>query len=177
MRKTLAIVAVVLLVSSPAKLLAPAHDHGLGKTSGDLTELLAMAQQLLGRASQGDIEAMYELGKLFRSNWARTGSWFHQAAVRGHEEAMTALIFHSLDYTEPSYYTAWAWIQAGYKLGVLAHPHVGTYGYRGEGTHDEQWFRERMKPEVLQRAYRHSDRLYRWVMENAGGTQRTASRP
>ena len=80
---------------------------------------------------------------------------------------MTALIFHSLDTQGPHYYTAWAWIQAGYKLGVLAHPHVGTYGHGGEGNHDEQWFRERMKPEDLHRAYRHSDRLYRWVTEAA----------
>lgn len=177
MRKTLAAIAIVLIVSSPAKLLAPAHDHGLGKTSGDLVELLATAQELLGKASQGDIEAMYELGKLFRSNRARTGSWFHQAAVRGHEEAMSALIFHSLDYTEQRYHTAWAWINASYRLGVIDHPEVWTAGYRGDHTHNEQWFSERMKPEDLYRAYRHSERLYHWVVENAGGTLGTASRP
>lgn len=177
MRKTLAVIAIVVIVSSPAKLLAPAHDHGLGKTSKDLAELLATAQELLGKARQGDIEAMYGLGKLFRSNRARTGSWFYEAAIRGHEEAMSALIFHSLDYTEPNYFTAWAWIQVAYRLGVTNEPVVWSGGYRGDHTHNGQWFSEQMKPEDLHLANRLSDRLYQLVTENTGGTGGTASRP
>lgn len=168
MRKTLAVIVASLILASPAPLLAPDHDHGLGDLSRDTVEFLATAQALLDQAQQGDLEAMEELANLFRSDRTKTSNWYYQAAIRGHEKSMVSLIFHSLDNTwEPHYKTAWAWIQAGYKLGVLDHPHVGTSGYGGEGTHDEQWFRERMKPEDLHRAYRYSDRLYRWVAEAA----------
>ena len=167
MRKTLAVIVASLILASPSPLLAPDHDHGLEDFSRDTAEFLATAQALLDQAQQGDLEAMAGLANLFREDQANPSNWYYQAAIRGHEKAMVALIFHSLDTWGPHYYTAWAWIQAGYKLGVLDHPHVGTYGYGGEGTHDEQWFRDRMKPEDLHRAYRYSDRLYRRVTEAA----------
>jgi TPR repeat protein len=167
MRKTLAVIVASLILASPAPLLAPDHDHGLGDLSRDTAEFLATAQALLDQAQQGDLEAMAELANLFREDRSKTSNWYYMAAIRGHEKSMVALIFDSLDNWGPRYYTAWAWIQAAYKLGVLDHPQVGTYGSGGEGIQDEQWFRERMKPEDLHRAYWYSDKLYRRVTEAA----------
>ena len=172
MKTTLAVTTVLLLITTPDLVLAPNQDHGLRKLSRDTEEFLVTAQSLLDQAGQGDLEAMRQLAELFSEDRTRTGNWLYQAAIRGHQDAIGELVFDALDTDDPRYYTAWAWIQAGYRLGVLSHPNVGTNRYGGKGIHDERWFSERMKPEDLQRSNRYSDRLYRWVIESTEGTRK-----
>ena len=97
MRKTLAVIVAFLILASPAPLLAPDHDNVLGDLSRDTAEFPATAQALLDQAQQGYLKAMAGLAILFREHQSKPSNWYYEAAIRGHEKAMTALIFHSLD--------------------------------------------------------------------------------
>ena len=144
-------------------------DWGLGDLSRDTRQILHEAHELLDRSSGGDTQAMIELSHLFNESWALRGSWLYQGAILGDEKAILGLISQSLDSYEPTYYTAFAWITAAHKLGVLNTPVVNLHGYRGDHRCDEKWFAERMEPHRLRRAAAFGDRLHKRVLKNTGG--------
>ena len=141
-------------------------DWGLSDMSWETRQFLNEAQELLDRSSGGDTQAMIELAELFRWDWARSENWLYQAAIRGDEKAMVRLISESLDTHEPAYYTAFAWIIAAHKLGVLNSPGVGRHG---DIWCDEKWFAERMEPNRLWQAAAYGDRLHKRVLKNTEG--------
>ena len=145
---------------------AATTDWGLGDLSRDTRQILGQAQELLDRSSGGDTQAMIELSRLFNESWALRGAWLQQGAIRGDEKAILGLISQSLDSYEPTYYTAFAWITAAHKLGVLKSPKVGRHG---DLWCDEKWFAERMEPLRLWQAAAFGDRLHKRVLKNTEG--------
>ena len=160
-----AIAATLLVLGLPSS----TTDWGLEALSRDTRTFLNQANELLDRSSGGDTQAMRELAQLLDEHLTLPQSWRHQAAIRGDKKAMLQLIFRSLDTWEPSYYTAFAWINAAYRLGVLNSPGVGRHGYGGDHWCDEKWFAERMEPHRLRRAAAFGDKLYEQVLKHRGG--------